>query len=163
MTTHTLIVAYIVCARLVELMISRRNVTRLLRRGGQEVGRDHYPLIVLLHAAWIAALIFWVPDDRPAAPLWLGLFAIVQILRYWVIVSLGKRWTTRIIVVPGAPLVTRGPYRWLRHPNYMVVGAEIAMTPLIFGAWDIALAFTVINTVLLFHRIRVEEQALGIA
>lgn len=163
MTTHTLIVIYIVCARLGELLISRRNVRRLLQQGAHEVGRGHYPVLVVLHVTWIAALIFWVPADAPANPIWLALFALVQLLRYWVIASLGARWTTRIIVLPGAELVRRGPYRWMRHPNYMVVGAEIALVPMIFGAWDVALAFTLANTAVLFHRIRVEEQVLDLA
>jgi methyltransferase len=143
-------------------VIARRNTKRLMARGGFEVGRDHYPLIVTTHVAWILALVFFVPSDSVVDNRFLALFLVTQIVRYWVILSLGPRWTTRIIVVPGAPLVTRGPYRWLRHPNYLVVAAEIALLPLVFGAWEIALGFSVVNAAILWKRIRVEERALGL-
>lgn len=160
-TAHALLVTYVIVARLAELAVARRNTRRLLARGGVEAGRTHYPAIVALHAGWLAAVAFLVPADAPPAPVPLVLFLIIQVLRYWVIVSLGERWTTRIIVVPGAPLVTKGPYRWLRHPNYVFVAAEIALLPLVFGAWEIALVFSFLNGVVLWHRIRTEERALG--
>jgi methyltransferase len=160
-TGHTLLLGYVVLARLVELSIARRNTRRLLAQGGYEVGRKHYPLIVAMHAAWILTIAFAVPPATPVAPHFLLLFVITQGLRYWVIGSLGARWTTRIIVVPGASLVKHGPYRWLRHPNYLVVVAEIALLPLVFGAWQIALGFSVINAVVLWHRVRIEDAALG--
>jgi len=157
-----LLAAYVVLARLAELVIAGRNTRRLLSAGGHEVGGRHYPLIVITHAGWIAALVFLVPTETPPSLPFLALFALVQALRYWVIGSLGKRWTTRIIVVPGETLVARGPYKWLRHPNYLVVAAEIALLPLVFGAWEIAVVFSVLNAAILFHRIRVEEEALGL-
>ncbi|MBK8908737.1 MAG: hypothetical protein IPM60_12785 [Rhodospirillales bacterium] len=161
-TAHALLVTYVIVARLVELAVARRNTRRLLARGGVEAGRAHYPAIVVLHAGWLAVVAFLIPTHAPPAPVPLILFLIVQGLRYWVIVSLGERWTTRIIVVPGAPLVTKGPYRWLRHPNYVVVAAEIALLPLVFGAWEIALVFSLLNGVVLWRRIRTEERALGL-
>ena len=162
MTAHTLLIGYVVVARLAELAVARRNTKRLMARGGFEVGRDHYPLIVATHTAWILALAFLVPSDSVVDNRFLVLFLVAQIVRYWVILSLGPRWTTRIIVVPGEPLVTRGPYRWLRHPNYLVVAAEIALLPLVFGAWEIAIGFSVVNAAILWKRIRVEERALGL-
>ncbi len=162
MTAHVLLVGYVVLARLAELLVARRNTCRLLAGGGHEVGRRHYPLIVATHAAWILALAFLVPTETPPAPHFLVPFLLVQVIRYWVIGSLGARWTTRIIVVPGAPLVKHGPYRWLRHPNYWVVTAEIALLPLVFGAWEIALGFSAVNAVILLHRVRIEERALGL-
>lgn len=161
MTAHGLLVGYVVYARIAELFVARRNTRRLLAVGGYEVGRSHYPLIVATHVAWIFALAILVPTETPAAAHFLIPFLLVQVIRYWVLYSLGARWTTRIIVVPGAALVTRGPYRWLRHPNYLVVFAEIALLPLVFGAWEIALGFSAINAVILFYRIRIEEAALS--
>jgi len=161
-TGHTLLLGYVVLARLIELSVARRNTRRLLAQGGYEVGRKHYPLIVAMHAAWILAIVFTVPTATPVAPHFLVLFVITQGLRYWIIGSLGARWTTRIIVVPGVSLVKHGPYRWLRHPNYLVVVAEIALLPLIFGAWQIALGFSVINAIVLSYRVRIEDAALGL-
>ena len=162
MTAHVLLVGYVILARLAELLVARRNTRRLLAGGGQEVGRRHYPLIVATHAAWILALAFLVPTETPLVLHFLVPFMLVQVIRYWVIGSLGARWTTRIIIVPGAPLVKHGPYRWLRHPNYWVVAAEIALLPLVFGAWEIALGFSAVNAVLLLHRVRIEERELGL-
>jgi methyltransferase len=161
-TAHVLLVGYVILARLGELLVARRNTRRLLARGGHEVGCRHYPLIVATHAAWILALAFLVPTETPPAPHFLVPFVLVQGIRYWVIGSLGARWTTRIIVVPGTPLVKHGPYRWLRHPNYWVVAAEIALLPLVFGAWEIALGFSVVNAPILLHRVRIEERELGL-
>jgi len=139
------IVLAVAVARLAELAHSRRNGKRLLARGGHEVGAGHYPFIVALHAAWLASLFLGVPAT--AEPEWLLLvaFALLQGLRAWIIVSLGEYWTTRIVTVPGERLSRRGPYRWMRHPNYAVVAAEIAMLPLAFGAWKIALGFSLAN------------------
>ena len=147
--------------RLAELGYARRNAQRLLAAGGVEHGAGHYPLFVALHGAWLAALFVLVPADAPANWGLLGLYGLLQLGRLWVIASLGRRWTTRVIVVPGAPLVTRGPYRFLRHPNYLVVALEIPVLPLAFGAWQIALGFGLANLALLAHRIRVEERALA--
>lgn len=147
--------------RLGELALARRNTRRLISQGAVEHGRGHYPLLVALHLGWLAAMALWVPADTP--PLWplLGLYVVLQALRVWVIASLGRFWTTRVITLPGAPLVQRGPYRWFRHPNYAVVVLEIAVLPLAFGAWQIALVFSALNAALLAHRIRVETRALA--
>ena len=119
-----------------------------------------YPFIVLLHAAWLVGMAVLIPPSTP--PNWwlLGLYAALQPLRVWTIATLGPYWTTRIISVPGAPLVRRGPYRFVRHPNYVVVCAEIALLPLAFGAIEIAIVFSILNASLLSWRIRVEERTL---
>ena len=162
MSAHVLLVGYVVFARLAELLLARRNTRRLLAKGGYEVGRGHYPLIVATHAAWILAVAFLVPTDTSPKVYYLIPFIMLQVVRYWVILSLGDHWTTRVIVLPGAALVTHGPYRWLKHPNYLVVIGEIALLPLVFGAWKVALGFTVVNTAIIFYRIRIEETALEI-
>lgn len=118
-------------------------------------------LALALHAAWLAALLLLVPRDAPVSWGWLGLLILLQALRLWIIRSLGSYWTTRVITLPGAPLVRRGPYRFLRHPNYVVVALELAVAPLVFGAWRISLLFSALNLALLAWRIRVEEQALA--
>ena len=157
------VVAFILLERLVELGVAARNTRRLLAKGGYEVGARHYPLFVLLHGGWLAALVLMVdPATPPNLPL-LGAFLLLQPVRGWIIASLGARWTTRVIVLPGAPLVTKGPYRYLRHPNYLVVACEIALVPLVFGAWEMAAVFSLFNLVLLRHRIGVEEAALSAA
>jgi len=143
-----------------EIALSRRNEARLRAQGGYEVGATHYPFIVLLHAGWLSALFLAVPRDAPVYWTLLGVFIVLQGLRAWTIVSLAGYWTTRIITVPAAPLSRRGPYRWMRHPNYMVVAAEIAVLPLAFGAWEVSLAFSVANSALLAWRISIENRAL---
>ena len=156
-----LTVGLVALERLLELAYSARNARRLLAAGGREAGRRHYPLLVGLHVAWLLGLLIVVaPAEPPRWPLLL-VFLALQGLRVWVIASLGWRWTTRVIALPRAPLVRRGPYRWLRHPNYLVVIAEIAVLPLAFGAWQLALVFTALNLALLRHRVRIEEQALA--
>jgi methyltransferase len=155
------ILALVALQRLAELALSRRNAERLIARGGREVGRAHYPLFILLHASWLAAIAVLVPWDRqPSWPL-LGAFVVLQVLRLWVIATLGPYWTTRVITLDDAPLVRRGPYRFVRHPNYWIVAAEIAVLPLAFGAWRVALVWSALNALLLAHRIRVEEAALA--
>jgi len=146
--------------RLAELAYARRNTRRLLAEGAFESGAGHYPLLVGLHVLWLVSLAVFVPREQ--APNWplLGLFLVLQGLRLWVLVSLGRYWTTRVITLPGAPLVRRGPYRFVRHPNYLVVAAEIAVLPLAFGAWQIALVFSLANAAVLALRIRCEERAL---
>jgi len=152
-------VALVAAQRLAELAWARRNLRRLRARGGIEFGATHYPLIVALHAAWLAAMVAFVPADATPQPVLLVLYAALQPLRYWAIVSLGDCWTTRIIVVPGATPVRRGPYRFLNHPNYVVVAMEIPLFPAAFGAWMIAAVFGVLNVILLAHRIAVERAA----
>ena len=146
--------------RLGELWLSNRNTGRLLARGAQEVGTKHYPLIVAVHAFWLATL-WWVAPGRPVNLIWLGFYILLQLGRIWVIASLGDRWTTRIIVLPDAPLVRRGPYRFVAHPNYVVVVAEIAVLPLVFGLWWVAVLFSLVNAAVLTIRIREENRALG--
>ncbi len=163
MSAHLLLVGYVTFARIAELLIARRNTRRLLAMGGYEVGRNHYPVIVALHVAWIVALAVLVPTETPPVQHFLIAFGLVQVARFWVLGSLGGRWTTRIIVVPGVALVTHGPYRWLRHPNYLVVISEIALLPLVFEAWEIALGFSAVNAVIILYRIQIEEKALGLS
>jgi methyltransferase len=155
------IVIAIALQRLSELVIARRNTARLLAQGGREHAPGHYPLIVVLHAAWLIALVVVVPADATPNFYWLALLVVMQAARLWVLVSLGSRWTTRIIVMPDAPLVARGPYRWMRHPNYAVVVVELIALPMVFGAVWIAAIFTVLNAAILTWRIREEDRALG--
>jgi methyltransferase len=146
--------------RLSELWLAARNTRRLKAQGAYEVGGEHYPLVVVLHAAWLAGLwaLAW---DRPIN-LWLaGLFLLVEVLRAWTLLSLGERWTTRIVILPGAPLVRRGPYRFFPHPNYLVVVLEIALLPLAFGMPTYAATFTLLNAGVLFIRVRAEAKALA--
>ena len=155
-----LILAAVTVERGVELAIAGRNTRRLKAAGGFEVGAGHYPLIVGLHAVWLLAL-WTLAWDRPVQPVLLALFLLLQAARIWVLVTLGPRWTTRIIIVPGESLVRRGPYRFVDHPNYLVVAGEIALLPLVFGLAEIALLFTVVNALVLALRIRAEDAALG--
>ena len=145
--------------RLAELFLARHNTVRLLGRGAVEFAPGHYPLIVVLHAAWLGGL-WWLAWDRPIQWGWLAFFAALQVLRVWVLATLGERWTTRIIILPGAPLVKGGPYRFLKHPNYAVVVGEIAILPLVFGLPWYALTFSILNGVVLFVRIAAESAAL---
>ncbi|WP_425993045.1 isoprenylcysteine carboxyl methyltransferase family protein [Brevundimonas sp. TWP2-3-2] len=159
MITSIVILALVTAQRLGELVLARSNTARLMAQGGVETGAAHYPLIVALHAAWLAGL-FLLAWDRPVNWYWMGLFVVLQLGRVWVIASLGARWTTRIITVPGETLVRRGPYRFVTHPNYVVVAAEIAVLPLAFGLSAFAAAFTVLNAAVLAIRIRAEAGAL---
>ena len=154
------ILAFVTAERLLELVIARSNTKRLLDHGAVEHGAGHYPLIVALHAGWLISLWALAPD-RPVDGFWLALFVLLQFARFWVIATLGRRWTTRIIVVPGETLVRAGPYRFLNHPNYWVVAGEIAVLPLVFGLPIVALAFSILNAAVLAIRIRAEEQALA--
>jgi methyltransferase len=162
MSAAVLILALVTAQRLAELIVSRRHTRALLARGAYEVGAGHYPLIVAVHAAWLASL-WWLAPGRPVLWPLIGLFVLLQGARLWVLATLGERWTTRIIVVPGAPLVARGPFRFVRHPNYLVVIAEIALLPLAFGLWQVALIFSLLNAAVLTVRIRAEEKALDTA
>jgi methyltransferase len=149
--------------RLAELAYARRNERRLRAAGGVEHGAGHYPVMVALHAGWLLALATLVPAGAPVVWPLLALYLALQTLRVWTVASLGGFWTTRVIVVPGTPRVRRGPYRWLRHPNYLVVALEIPLLPLAVGAWQIALTFGTANLAVLAWRIRVEERALRAA
>lgn len=154
------ILAFVTLQRVGELVLANRNTRRLLARGAREVGAAHYPLIVAVHAAWLACL-WWLAPDREIDPFWLAMLVLLEIARIWVIATLGSRWTTRIIVAEGEPLVRRGPYRFLDHPNYMIVVGEILALPLVFGLWRVALVFTLLNVAVLAIRIRAENRALG--
>lgn len=159
MIASILVLAFVTAQRLGELILARRNTARLLAQGAVEHGAGHYPLIVGLHAAWLLGL-WLLAWDREVSLFWLAVFAILQALRIWIIASLAGRWTTRIIVLPGAKLVRRGPYRFISHPNYLVVAAEIAVLPLAFGLPAYAAAFFLLNAVVLAIRIRAEAAAL---
>ena len=154
------ILGLVTLERLAELPFASANSRRLLAAGGHEVGAGHYPWIVALHAAWLASL-WWLAPGRPIDLALFGLFGLIELGRLWVLWTLGRRWTTRIIVVPGETLLARGPYRFLQHPNYAVVAAEIALLPLVFGLWGVALVFTLLNGAILAIRIRAEDAALG--
>ena len=161
MSLFHLVLALVALARVAELVHARRNTRRLLAEGAVEIGRSHYLLIIGLHLAWFAALVVTIPADAPARLPWLVLFALLQVARLWVFVALGRYWTTRIIHLPSAPLVRSGPYRFLRHPNYLIVELEIVILPLAFGAWLLAVIFGIANAVILTWRIRVEDAALA--
>jgi len=161
-----LLLGAVALERGVELAVSARNARRLLRRGGVEAGRGHYPAMVSLHAGLLVACLvepLLVPAPWPADAAIPAAAAVIlaQGLRWWAVTSLGGRWTTRVITLPGAAPVRRGPYRWLRHPNYLAVAVEVAALPLALGAWRTAIAASVANALLLRTRIRVEERALG--
>ena len=164
----TALVAAVGLERLAEMVVSRRHAAWAFARGGVESGRGHFPVMVLLHSALlVGAVTEVIAADRPFLPL-LGypmvvLVVLAQALRWWCIATLGPQWNTRVIVVPGAPLVGNGPYRLLRHPNYVAVVMEGAALPLVHTAYVTAVAFTVLNLVLLWVRIRIEEGALGLA
>ncbi len=157
------IMALVTLQRLAELIIAQRNTRALLAQGAIEIGRKHYPVMVALHAAWL--IVLWATvGGRPVNLPLLGLFVVLQGLRIWVLATLGGRWTTRIIMLPGAPLVTGGPFRFLRHPNYTVVIGEIAVLPLAFGLIGVAVAFSLLNAAMLWVRIGSESRALyGVA
>ena len=147
--------------RLWELWLADRNTKRLLADGAVEVGAAHYPLFILLHASWLAAIAIVTPWTMVPNLWWLGLYLLLQLGRLWVISTLGRFWTTRIITLPAAPLVLSGPYRFVRHPNYVVASLEIAVLPLVFGQVWIALAWSIANALLVAWRIRIEDRALN--
>ena len=155
-----LVVGFLVLQRLVELVIARRNHRTLAARGAIEFGRRHYPALVALHAGWLLALLVTIePQTRVSLPL-LAVFVLLECGRVWVVATLGSRWTTRIMAVPGAKRIRTGPYRYLDHPNYLIVCGEIAVVPLMFGAWSLALIASVLNLLALRTRVRVENKAL---
>ena len=154
------VLAFVTLQRLFELWLSNRNTRRLLARGAHEAAPGHYPFIVTVHAAFLLVLWFLGPGP-PIEIVPLILFALLQLARVWVIATLGERWTTRIIILPGEPLVTSGPYRWVNHPNYLIVIGEFAVLPLVFGLPMVAILLSLLNGLLLWVRIRDENQALG--
>jgi methyltransferase len=153
------LLTFLTVQRLAELWWAKQNEARLLAAGAIEYGHSHLPLIILLHAAWMAGL-WLLAYDRSVDPVFLTLFVILQMARFWVLVTLGRRWTIRIIAVPGEQLVARGPYRFFRHPNYAVVSGEIAVVPLALGLPIYALVFSILNAVVLTIRITAENAAL---
>ena len=159
MSLPYLIMALVTLQRLGELVIASSNSRHLRAQGAFEVGRSHYPVMVALHASWLGAL--WLSaGGRPVNMIFLGVFIVLQALRIWVLATLGRRWTTRIIVLPGAPLITGGPFQFLRHPNYCVVVGEIAVLPLVFELTWIAVLFTLLNAAMLWVRIGAEGKVL---
>jgi methyltransferase len=163
---YTALVGGIAVQRLIELRVSSQNTRRAMARGAVEAGAAHYRWMVALHATFLGACVAetWV-WSRPWIPVlgWtmLTVLAAAMVVRYWVIATLAGRWTTRVVYIPGDPLVTRGPFRWLRHPNYLVVATEIAALPLVHAAWITAVVYTVANGFLLRRRIAVEENLLA--
>jgi methyltransferase len=157
-TPAALLLGLVTAERIAELYLARRNTAALMAKGAVEIAPGHYPAIVLMHALWLASL--WVFGATRINPAWLAIFLSLQVLRVWTLVTLGPRWTTRIILLPGAPLVANGPYRFVSHPNYLVVVGEIATLPLCLGLLWIALVFSAANAILLFIRIRAETIAL---
>lgn len=160
MTPAVLLLLFVTLERLAELVLARRNTRALLAQGAVEHAPGHYPLIVLLHAAWLIGL--WVfGASQPVSAFWFAVFMLLQVARVWVLATLGPRWTTRIIVLPDVPLVAKGPYRFVSHPNYLVVIGEIAVLPLCFGLWWFAILFSLLNAAVLTIRIRAEGAALA--
>ena len=157
-------VALMALQRVLELLLSRRHERALRAKGAYECGAGHYPVIFGLHAGWLVSTLVegwvWGTELSILWPFWLALFVGGQALRYWAILSLGERWTTRVVILPGVPLVKRGPYKHVQHPNYLAVALEIFSAPLIFGASFTALAFTLLNVGVLLLRIQTEARAL---
>ena len=160
MTAAEVILALVTLQRAGELVVARRNTQRLIARGAVEIAAGHYPLVVAVHAGWLISL--WLfGRDQPVNAIALAAYLVLQGLRGWVFWTLGSRWTTRIIVVPGERLVSAGPYRYLSHPNYAVVTGEIAVLPLVFYLPWLTVIFSVLNAVVLAIRIRAESRALA--
>lgn len=160
MSASGIILVCVAGLRLFELWLSARHEKALRAKGAFEIGAAHYPAIVALHTGWLAGL-FYMAWNVPVAWSWFALFLLLQVARIWTLRTLGERWTTRIIVLPDAPLVTGGPYRYVRHPNYMIVAGEIAILPLALGLPLYAFMFSVANAILLTIRIQSEDEALG--
>ena len=158
--TGLYLLAFVILQRLAELVYANANTKKLLAAGAIEHQAKHYGLIVAVHVSWLATLI-WLAPGRPVWVSFLIIYLVLQVFRVWVFISLGRRWTTRIITVPGETLVARGPYRFFRHPNYLVVSGEIACLPLVFGLWEVAAIFSLLNTIVLTIRIKAEEEALA--
>ena len=162
MLAAILLLVFVTLQRLAELAWNRGNEAGLRARGAVEAGAAHYPIMVALHGLWLVGL--WVYGwDRPLAWAWVAVYVLLQAGRVWVLATLGRRWTTRVFVVAGETLVRRGPYRFVSHPNYVVVALEIFVLPLCFGLWALALAFGLANLALLAWRVRVENRALQAA
>ena len=162
MLAALLLLVFVTLQRLAELVWNRGNEAGLRARGAVEAGRAHYPVMVVLHGLWLVGV--WILGwDRPLIWAWVAVYAVLQAGRVWVLATLGRRWTTRVFVVPGETLVRRGPYRFVSHPNYVVVALEIFVLPLAFGLWQLGLVFGLANLALLAWRISVENRALQAA
>ncbi|MCT8137168.1 isoprenylcysteine carboxyl methyltransferase family protein [Anaerobacillus sp. CMMVII] len=155
---------FVISQRIIELFIAKRNAIWIIKKGGYEVGREHYKFIVILHALFFISLLTEVTLNKPSFANWVIIpfiiFLFAQFGRVWALTSLGPFWNTRIMVLPGAKVIAKGPYRFMRHPNYFIVITEIALLPLIFQAYWTALIFTLCNALILSVRIKAEEQAL---
>jgi methyltransferase len=159
-TSAECILGIVTLQRAAELVVSHYNTRRLMARGAIELAPGHYPMIVAVHAAWLISL--WVLGrNQPVSIVALLGYVLLQGVRFWVMRTLGARWTTRIIVLPGQPLVSKGPYRFLSHPNYAVVAGEIAVLPLVLGLPVLAGVFTILNAAVLAIRIEAENRALA--
>ncbi|WFR97377.1 isoprenylcysteine carboxyl methyltransferase family protein [Rhizobium tumorigenes] len=153
------LLTFVTLQRLAELVHAKRNTKALMAQGGREIGAEHYPYMVVMHAAWLVGL--WIFGwNQPIDLFWLAIFAVLQLLRVWILATLGGRWTTRIIVLPDTPRIVTGPYRFLSHPNYVIVVGEIAAMPLAFGLPLFALVFSLLNAAMLTVRIKAENKAL---
>ena len=158
-TATLLFLGFIIVQRLSELVIAKRNTARLLAKGAYEVGAEHYPVMVAMHSLWIGCLlVFGFSESISYA--WLALFALLQICRVWILGTLGARWTTRVIILP-EPLVVAGPFRYLKHPNYALVVAEIIVAPMVLGLLWVAVLFSFLNAAMLYVRISVGDKALA--
>lgn len=161
MTLASIILLFVALQRGSELIYSARNTARIRNSGGIEFGRGHYPFMVVLHAGWLFAIAVGVTRDPVVRLFPLTIFAALQILRVWVIATLGPFWTTRVLTLPGEPLVRRGPYRYLRHPNYLIVIGEIAALPLVFGQVANSVIFSILNLAMIAWRVRIENAVLA--
>lgn len=159
-----IITALVIVQRLVEVLIAKNNEKRMLARGAYEVGASHYPYMLAMHISFFVCLIvevvIWGQGYSPLFLLFLAIFLVVQCLRVWCLTALGPFWNTKIIILPGANVVKKGPYVWMRHPNYAIVCTEILLLPLMFQAYFTAIIFTLLNIAMLRVRIPVEENAL---
>lgn len=156
-----LIITLVALQRLAELLLANSNTRWLKSHGGIEIGARHYPLFIFLHTSWLLAILLTTPANAVVNWWVLSAFIILQLGRVWVIATLGRFWTTRIISIPSAPLIKKGPYRFVSHPNYIIVTGEIALLPLVFGNWQVALLWSVFNVLLLAWRISVEDTVLA--
>ncbi len=161
MTPLYWILGLIAAQRLAELVLAKRNTKRLLAAGGREIGAGHYPIMVALHTSWLAAMLIFIDAGAGVFVPALIAFLVFQAARVWVLWALGPYWTTRVITLDNAPLVRRGPYKFVRHPNYLIVVAEIALGPMIFYSWKLSLVFSILNGILLTYRIKVESAVLA--
>lgn len=160
MTDLYIVITLVAIQRLAELWLAARNTKKLFANGAVETGEGHYPLFIILHSTWLLAILLTSSPATTMNRYFLGGFVLLQLGRVWVIATLGRFWTTRIISVPNAPLIKKGPYRFFAHPNYIIVTAEIAFLPLIFRNWQVAVIWSIANAMLLAWRITIENRIL---